>query len=233
MQIKHFIIILFIIIAFDGYAQTELIISGQIFSHNNTEPLAYAQIVLNHKNGIIANKQGQFQIKVELGDTLSASYIGYETSNYIVPNSLQKNEYIIGFFLRIDTVQLCEVVIYPKYTAAELKRQMSTAIPLSVEEKNARQNIDIASNTALVDNHLYKDSEQYQDVQIGHQQVRTEYKAMINPNQMVGFNFITIASLTYQLIKGSLTQQEDSKAYITPNDSRKLREIFENKKSGD
>jgi hypothetical protein len=209
------------------FAQSELIISGQVFSKHSTEPLAYAQIVINHDKGIICNNLGQFRTWVAANDTLTASFLGYQSKDYIMPDSLVDNEYIIGFFLDTDTMRLSEVVIFPRFTPEELRRQMTTAMPYSTEDINARKNLDIASSTALRENHLIQNSEQYQDIAIRKQQVRTEYKGMFSPDQLAGFNFVTLAGMAVQIIKGTLINQEEHKVYVTAHDSRKLREIFE------
>ena len=223
------LLILFCFCSTLGFAQSELIISGQVFSKQNTEPLAYAQIVINHDKGIICNNLGQFRTWAKSNDTITASFMGYQSKDYVMPDSLEKNEYIIGFFLNTDTVQLSEVVIFPRFTPEELRRQMTTAMPYSTEDVYARQNLDIASSTAFRDNHLIQNSDQFQDIAIGKQQVRTEYKGMMSPDQLAGFNFVTLAGIAVQIIKGNLIKQEEHKVYVTSNDSRKLREIFDKK----
>jgi hypothetical protein len=226
MLIRYIIYILFLLLTCNAFSQNEIIVSGQVFSVNTTEPLSYSQVVLNHKNGVITNVSGQFKIPVNIGDTLTATYIGYKSVEYIIPDTLPKNEYVIGFFLNINPYQLGEVVIYPRYTVEELKRQMVTAIPLSVDEQNARQNLDIAKGTAFRENHLYDNPQQYQDISIGKQQVKTEYKGMLSPDQIAGVNFVTVIGLAYGLIKKNLVSQKDEELYVNERDTRKLWEFF-------
>lgn len=226
MPNKCFVYILFLLLSCTVFSQNEIIVSGQVFSANANEPLSYSQVILNHKNGIITNVSGQFKMPVNIGDTLTATYIGYKSVSYIIPDTLPKNEYVIGFFLNIDPYQIGEVVIFPRYTVEELKRQMVTAVPLSVDEQNARQNLDIAKGTAFRENHLFEHHEQYQDIMIGKQQVKTEYKGMISPDQMAGVNFVTIIGLAYSLIKQNLVPQKDEEIYVNERDTRKLWEMF-------
>lgn len=64
----------------------QISISGTV--SNDSIPLESASVIIkNSKTGIATNSKGQFKIKAEKGDTLSISYLGYETKEFIVDES--------------------------------------------------------------------------------------------------------------------------------------------------
>lgn len=102
--------ILFVLLNFWGVltiAQPNDIIKGQVLSFNK-QPLSFCHIIIKGdiEEGTISNYEGNFSINAKIGDTLLASYIGYEkvyfqikdTSNVILtlkPSSHNLNEFIV------------------------------------------------------------------------------------------------------------------------------------------
>ena len=75
-----------IVLLFSTFAMADAPISGQVFSTNGN-PLAYAVIAdFTDQNQIIADENGQFNyhFSAGIGDTLSISRYGYQTSNFVV-----------------------------------------------------------------------------------------------------------------------------------------------------
>ncbi|MFC1565721.1 TonB-dependent receptor plug domain-containing protein [Candidatus Neomarinimicrobiota bacterium] len=79
-----------IVLLFSTFAMADAPISGQVFSTNGN-PLAYAVIAdFTNQNWIIADENGQFNyhFSADIGDTLSISRYGYQTSNFVVSDRL-------------------------------------------------------------------------------------------------------------------------------------------------
>jgi outer membrane cobalamin receptor len=77
-----------IVLLFSTYAIADVPITGQVFSANGN-PLAYAVIAdFTRQNWIIADGNGQFNyyFSTGIGDTLSVSRYGYQTTNFVISN---------------------------------------------------------------------------------------------------------------------------------------------------
>ena len=102
-------------------------ISGTLLDAETKEPLAYANVLLMHKNkGGITNEQGYFSVTVDaisLEDTLSFHYVGYQ-SKKIALSDLEKNPIL---YLRAETFSLNETFVFANdHNATEI---MSKVIP--------------------------------------------------------------------------------------------------------
>lgn len=52
---------------------------------NDSIPLEFASVIIkNSTKGIATNSKGEFKLEAKKGDTLSVSYLGYETKNIVV-----------------------------------------------------------------------------------------------------------------------------------------------------
>ena len=65
------------------------------------------------RHGVISDYFGFFSLVSFPGDTLYFSNQGYNTSSYIVPDTLKENRYSIIHMLQKDTLNLPEVTVYP------------------------------------------------------------------------------------------------------------------------
>jgi hypothetical protein len=77
-----------------------------------TVPLANIQ-VLGTTRGTGADFNGYFSLPVIVGETLEISAIGYVSSKWVVPDSLDVNRYASLFFLVKDSINLPQVYVYP------------------------------------------------------------------------------------------------------------------------
>lgn len=120
---RFFIGFLFCIQVLFSFAQEEktpiadsslIQLSGVVISGEDLDPLAYTTIFdKTQRRGVIADYYGYFSMVVIPGDTLLFSFFGYQTSTFIVPDTLTDNRYSIIHMIDKDTLNLPEVVVYP------------------------------------------------------------------------------------------------------------------------
>ena len=119
--ILHVLIICFSCLSYNGIAQRTdidtnkiLQLSGVVVSEQDLTPMPYITVYdKSIGRGVIADYYGYFSMVSFPGDTLYFSYYGYQTSTYIVPDTLEENRYSIIHMLQQDTINLPEVTVYP------------------------------------------------------------------------------------------------------------------------
>ena len=98
-------------------------LSGVAISEATLEPLSYTTVFdRTIRRGVISDYFGYFSMVVYPGDTIFFSYIGYQTSTYIVPDTLKDNQYSLVHIMQQDTLNLPEVTVYPWPSREDLAR---------------------------------------------------------------------------------------------------------------
>ena len=106
--------ILLAIIIFSSIIRSQqFTVTGKIENKITHQPLIYANIrVLNSANGTAANKEGEYELKLNAGKyLLLASYIGYSSDTISI--SVIQNLNGVDFSLSPSDIQLPEVVVKP------------------------------------------------------------------------------------------------------------------------
>ncbi|MEJ6505819.1 MAG: carboxypeptidase-like regulatory domain-containing protein [Crocinitomicaceae bacterium] len=119
--ILHVLIFCFAGLSYNSVAQRSdidtnkiLQLSGVVVSEQDLTPMPYITVYdKSIGRGVIADYYGYFSMVSFPGDTLYFSYYGYQTSTYIVPDTLEENRYSIIHMLQQDTINLPEVTVYP------------------------------------------------------------------------------------------------------------------------
>ena len=90
--------------------QAQSTITSTVVDFNTKQPISYCNILnLNSQNGVITNENGDFTIGINvLDDTISISFLGYESRNILAKNILNGNR----ISLKKKQFQLNEVVIH-------------------------------------------------------------------------------------------------------------------------
>ena len=122
-------------------------ISGVIIGDDDLEPLPYATVWNRtlHK-GVISDYSGFFTLVSFPGDTLVFNFIGYKTSTYIIPDSLNDNRYSMVHMLEKDTLNMPEVVVYPWPSREEFARYFVNMKPYDDAMRRAQREL---SNESL------------------------------------------------------------------------------------
>lgn len=96
-------------------------------------PLPYTNIYVKGKSrGTISALDGFFSIVALRGDTIRFSYVGYETVEYVIPDTLSIQFYSVYQIMSRDDVLLPETVIYP-WPRKEFFKQELLAMDISNE----------------------------------------------------------------------------------------------------
>jgi hypothetical protein len=121
--IKFCLIILFIspllALGQNGDNDVKYTLIGTIVNGATNSVLSGANVTINNL-GTSTNDLGEFTIKVSANDTITISYVGYKTIEYIAPDK-DKGDYLIKFKMYVDSVSLDEVFIFPYPTYQEFR----------------------------------------------------------------------------------------------------------------
>lgn len=122
MKNKTLIALIFFYLPFIANSQTDstYTLSGTVVTGNTNIPLRGAHLLTSKKSGTKTSETGEFSITVSHNDTISVSYIGYKTINYIAPKR-DNGKYLTKFKLYRDSIILDEVEIFPYPTYKEFK----------------------------------------------------------------------------------------------------------------
>lgn len=93
--------------------QLLLDLSGKIVTGSSTPVYNVSVVDLNTMKGTVSDVYGNFQLKVNAGDTLKFSSIGYKTVKYQLPDTITESSFRILVSMIGDTVVLREAVVVP------------------------------------------------------------------------------------------------------------------------
>lgn len=88
--------------------------TGVILDGRNLQPIPYTNVFdLTSRRGTYSDEKGFFTIVAEVADTIEFSFIGYETIQVIIPDTLQDSRYSVVQLMSRDEINLPELVIFP------------------------------------------------------------------------------------------------------------------------
>lgn len=158
-------------------------LTGVICDRDSVQPLPEAVYRLGKSvRGVDA--QGRFSVRVEVGDTLYFSHVGFESVEVVISDTLKKDDYLLGIFMVRDTIELAEVMVLPRFFMEEFK--------MDANLMNARNNMNQAVYAA---SRPVKemDREMNQKMVINDFARRVEMKGMVDVKLGIGTN--TLAAL--------------------------------------
>lgn len=140
--------------AISSLAQNDLL-KGKVIDSETGFPVPYASILLVNKNqGMGANNEGRFQFKIDSGDTLQISSIGYETLTLaLIPNELDLSK-VNTFKLKPAVYELDSVEIYELSDNFYLKKpkrdtlDIGLVLPEKVRDWNQMQTLPLKTGDA-------------------------------------------------------------------------------------
>lgn len=123
-------------IQFSGVVVTEDEKTGEVI------PLPYTNIsIKGTSRGTISALDGFFSLVALRGDTISFSYLGYRTVEYVLPDTLDKHYYSYYQIMSKDDILLPEAVIYP-WPSRKYFKQEFLAMDVNEElQQKARENL--------------------------------------------------------------------------------------------
>lgn len=117
-------------------------LSGVIINEETLDPLAYTTVYdKTIGRGVISDYYGYFSTVVFPGDTLIFSYYGFQTSTYIVPDSLTEDRYSIIHLMQQDTLNLPEITVYPWPSREDFARAFVEMRPYDDDIRRAQREL--------------------------------------------------------------------------------------------
>jgi hypothetical protein len=192
-------------------------VTGVVLDRNDMKPLPETVFMINHRNSTITGDDGKFSFWGAPGDTITARYIGYKEVNMVVPDTLTASEYLMGVFMSPDTVQIKEVIIFPRNY-----NLMSEMKQLPVDEKmlmNAQKNVDLGTMQGLTQAPKKYDADMNTRNTMRKYQMQAEYKGMkVNPSNSVGISTAAISPSNFLYGKPILHRGKLRKQVISNNE---------------
>ena len=148
----------------ESNAQDTTIISGTILNADNLKPLPYTHLVKNDTVGYITDQEGHFTIRIHLGDTLTISYLGFKTREWLAPRkpSANRQNYIIKLSPQPYSIEA--VTVRPYGTYREFKHAFMQMKQRPPEKETAIQNMSYLraphrkpkqANTSVFDRNIH------------------------------------------------------------------------------
>ncbi|HZK93634.1 MAG TPA: hypothetical protein VFC67_05460 [Prolixibacteraceae bacterium] len=201
-------------------------ITGITYDSKTHEPLSNTNFKVNNKNVFTTNELGRFSFYGSPSDSIEFTYMGYQPTMLVIPDTLKSDEYVVGVFMYEQPIKLAEIIILPRMPETSM---------IITPVKTDQQTMDIAqghANDAVVKgltqySRVY-DADMNAKKAIRNNQMRTEYKGMlVSPENSVGVS--TQSYRTYSIIYGSpiTTPHKIAKEMISNNESAILLEHFE------
>ena len=201
-------------------------ITGITYDSKTLEPLSNANFKVNNINSFVTNENGRFSFFGSPNDTIVFTFMGYQPTRLIIPDTLKSEEYVIGVFMHEQAIKLAEIIILP--------RMISTSIMI-IPVKTDQKTMDIAQNHAndavvkgLTQPIKVYDADMNAKKAMRTNQMRSEYKGMlVSPENSFGVS--TQSYKTYNTIYGSpiLTPHSVAREMVTNSESTILLDHYE------
>ncbi len=97
--------------------------SGIVVEGDSLSPIPYTSIIVkNSSRGTVSDYFGYFSFVAQESDTIEFSAIGFNSALFIIPDTLTNNKYSLIQVLRMDTINLALVGVYPWPTKEQFKK---------------------------------------------------------------------------------------------------------------
>ena len=144
MPMKTFIFTLFCGLSLTSFGQknTQLIQLSGVIVTEEAIPLPYSTAYNRSlKKGVVSDFYGFFTLVTQPGDTVFFSREGFQTSPFIVPDTLQENRYSIIHMLTRDTLVLPTVVVHPWPTRSQFADYFVNMSPYEDDVRRAQKEL--------------------------------------------------------------------------------------------
>jgi len=203
-----------------------IFITGITFDSNTKEPLSNANFIINNKNGFSTNESGRFSFYGLPGDTIVFTYMGYQPTKLIVPDTLKSEEYVMGVFMREQKIKLAEIIILRRISSPSI-----IVTPVQTDQRTmdiAQNNVDKATVEGLTKAPKVYDADMNAKKTMRTIQMHSEYNGMlVTPENAIGLS--TQGYKTYNVIYGTpiISPGKISGEMITLNERGLLLKHFE------
>ncbi|MBO3699628.1 carboxypeptidase-like regulatory domain-containing protein [Roseivirga sp. E12] len=122
-----------------AYAQNQpdFFLKGQLLDSATKRPMAFASVlVLNKNKGIASNPAGNFEIPVNLGDSIKISSVGYADYTFVVTSEMRKQGYMKIIEMTEEALALDDFRIYQMSDNFYLRRKVLDTLDPPVKGVN-------------------------------------------------------------------------------------------------
>lgn len=177
----------------------------------------------------ISTLDGGFSFWACTEDTLKFSHIAYKEAHWIISDTIKNPDMMVGIFLVQDTVQVAEVVVYPRLMS--LESLMAQPLPQDKDISNAKNNLNILGYQARNNPVTTMDAEMNQRYALQRAQMGTEYKGLIPPDEMVPIT--AIIPLAFAIIRQKYQNDHKEQLKITRQEEDVIKSLYVKKKLGE
>ncbi len=119
--------------------------SGVVVTGDSLQPVPFVSIIIkNSYRGTISDYNGFFSFVARMRDTIEFSAIGFKTSQYIIPDTLNTDRYSLIKIMTTDTILLQETIIYPWPTKDQFRQAFLNLKVPDNDYERARRNMALA-----------------------------------------------------------------------------------------
>lgn len=120
--------------------------SGVVVEGDSLRPVPYTSIIVKNTNrGTISDYYGYFSFVAQKSDTIEFSAIGFNSAQYIIPDTLTSVTYSLIQVLRTDTIYLKTVEVYPWPSKEQFKHAFLNLNLGDDDLSKATKNLDRAA----------------------------------------------------------------------------------------
>ena len=203
-----------------------IFITGIAFDSKTLEPLSGTSFNINHKGRFSTNETGRFSFYGSPNDTILFTYLGYQPTTLVIPDTLKSDEYVMGVFMQEQPVKLAEVIILKRITPSSIiiTKVQTDQRTMSI----AQNNVDKAVVEGLTKAPKVYDAEMNARKTMRTNQMHSEYNGMLaTPENTVGLS--TQSYKTFNVIYGTpiISPNKISGQMISNSESSLLLKHFE------
>ncbi|MCB9164856.1 MAG: carboxypeptidase-like regulatory domain-containing protein [Flavobacteriales bacterium] len=140
-------------IAQPGNESKNLVQFSGVVVTDSLMPVPFTHILVKHTyRGTMSDVYGYFSFVAQEGDTILFSAVGFQRSQYVIPDSLSDNKYSMIHVLNRDTITLKEFTVYP-WPSREQFREAFLALRLPADDHQlALKNLSPAEMVQRMEN---------------------------------------------------------------------------------
>lgn len=160
-------------------------ITGITVSSDSLKPVPFANVLIKgNYTGTLSDYSGFYSIVAKTGDTLVFSSVGYQNTEYVIPDSLDNKQYSLIQIMDLDTVNLPVALIevwpsYEQFKQAFLSTEVSDS-----DLARAQQNLskDILQEQAV---NLHLGASGNQKLMNENYKAKLYYSGQLPPNNLL------------------------------------------------
>jgi len=117
--------------------------SGVVVENDSLKPIPFTAILIKGTQyGTVSDFYGFFTLVAKPGDEIQFISVGYKEASYIIPDTLLSSNYSIIQVMRLDTILLPSVSIYPWPSREEFKKAFLKLDVPNTDYDRAQKNLE-------------------------------------------------------------------------------------------